>query len=212
MLATATCCGENASTASSSASSTPPTNRKYRSDGHLMITPPARHARFSRLTGDIAVSSCRRWQGSRAAVTFSGTECRFGCKRLNSTGGHRRTSRLIGVDVDEPDQHAGILLPALHVNRIADYAAAVGQMAAIPALEGAGDLDVLYRIVIGISKRERHQRFRAQPAPPPRLRGDFQSADRRLRGCRRLRRRAERQPRLPQPGRHHREPRAEPDP
>ncbi len=65
-------------------------------------------------------------------------------------------------------------------------------MAAVAAGKGAGDLDILHRIIIGVAQRERHERLRAEPAPSPRLRGNPQTLDRRLRFRRNRQRRGHR--------------------
>ena len=57
-------------------------------------------------------------------------------------GGGEGVVAAVPGDVDEPDQHAGVSFPALHVHGIGNDTPAVGQMAAVPALEGAGDFAV----------------------------------------------------------------------
>src|SRR5882757_8986741 len=89
---------------------------------------------------------------------------------LEAAGGHQRALRLIGVNIDEADMHAGKGLAALHVDRVMNDALAVGQVAYVHAVEGAGNLDVFYSVIIAVAERERHQRFRPQPAPAPGLR------------------------------------------
>ncbi len=82
-------------------------------------------------------------------------------QELRPAGCHKRTLRLIRINVDEAHQHTGIGLPALHVDGIVDHAFAIRQMAAVTAGESAGDLDILDGVVIGIAKRQRDQGFRA---------------------------------------------------
>ena len=48
--------------------------------------------------------------------------------------------------------HAGKGLAALHVDRVANDALAVGQMAAVPAGERTENLDILNRVLIGVAK------------------------------------------------------------
>src|SRR5260370_29622526 len=95
-----------------------------------------------------------------------------------SAGGHRRTFRLTSIDIDETDMHAGEGLAALHVHGIGNQARAVGQMAAIPAVEGAGDLDILDRVVVSVAEREGDKRFRTEPAPAPGWRAEPQPIER----------------------------------
>ena len=60
--------------------------------------------------------------------------------------------------------HAGKGLPALHVDGVMDSAGAVGQMAAVPAGEGAGNLDILDRVIVGLRSVNVTRAF--DPSPP----------------------------------------------
>src|SRR6185437_1019242 len=64
----------------------------------------------------------------------------------------------------------GEALAALHPDGVVNDSRAVGQVAAITAAEGAGNLDILDRIIIGVAQREGHQRVRPQPSALPALR------------------------------------------
>ncbi len=89
---------------------------------------------------------------------------------LDVAGRDQRALHLIGVDIDETNVHAGKGSPALHADGVMNHAFAVGQVAPVPAGKGAENLDVLDRVIVAIAERERHQGFRAQPAPSPGLR------------------------------------------
>src|ERR1700730_292264 len=93
---------------------------------------------------------------------------------LHAAGSHQRALRFIGINIDEADMHAGKGLAALHVDGVMNDALAVGQMASVPAVKGAGNLDVLYSVIIAIAERERNQGFRPQPAPAPGLRRNLE--------------------------------------
>src|SRR5712692_3625282 len=86
---------------------------------------------------------------------------------LDVAGRDQRALRLIGVDIDETDVHAGKGSPALHVDGVMDHPCSVGQVAAVPTGEGAENLDILDRVIVAVLERERDQGFRAQPAPSP---------------------------------------------
>src|SRR5450759_1215539 len=86
---------------------------------------------------------------------------------LDAAGCDQRALRLVGVDIDKADMHAGKGSPALHVDDVVNDARAVGQMAAVPAGKGAENLDVLDRVIIAVTERQRDQGPRPQPAPSP---------------------------------------------
>ena len=95
--------------------------------------------------------------------------CFFGRQAaLDAAGCHQRALRLVGVDIDKADMHAGKGSPALHADGVVNDARAVGQMAAVPAGKGAENLDVLDRVIIAVTERERNQ----GPNPSPPLRQD----------------------------------------
>src|SRR5437879_1873479 len=83
---------------------------------------------------------------------------------------HQGAFRLISVDVDEADGNARERLAALHAHGICQHPAAVAQMAAVAPCKSAGDLDILYGIVVVVPEREGDQRLRAEPAATPSLR------------------------------------------
>src|SRR5882757_10496154 len=93
-----------------------------------------------------------------------------GVCRLYRLGRDQRAFRLVGVDIDETDMHAGKGLPALHLDGVANQALAVGQMAAVPAGKGAENLDIPDRVIITVAEREGDLGIRAEPAPAPELR------------------------------------------
>src|SRR5664279_363355 len=68
-------------------------------------------------------------------------------KALDVAGRDQRAFCFAGVDVDETDMQAGEGLAASHVDGVVNHPRAVGQMAPVPAAEGAGDRDVPDRVV-----------------------------------------------------------------
>src|SRR5690349_24738808 len=124
-------------------------------------------------------------------VTLLGVGAVFGrCSAESGSkpaGGDQRAFRLVSINVDKADMDPGEGLAALHVHGLPDYPGTVGQMAAVPAGEAAGDLDIPDRIVVAVAQREGDQRLRAEAAPPPGLRGDLQAVEggsrRRRLGC-----------------------------
>src|ERR1700742_2712209 len=76
----------------------------------------------------------------------------------------QRAFRLVGVDIDETDVQAGKRLSAFYIHGVMDDARAVGQMAAVPAGKGTGNLDILDRVIVAVAEREGDQGLGAQPA------------------------------------------------
>src|ERR1700744_4425799 len=106
---------------------------------------------------------------------FKATGHIFATAGLKPAGRNRCTFSFIGIDVDEADMDAGKGLPALRINHgVGNEALALGQGAAVVPGKGAGDPNVADRVVVGVTQGESEQRFRAEPGPPPRLRGDLQ--------------------------------------
>ena len=89
---------------------------------------------------------------------------------LDRAGCDQRAFRLIGVDIDETDMHAGKGLLAPHADGVTNYTFTVGQMAAVPAGKGAENLDIPDRVIIAVAEREGDLGIRAEPAPAPELR------------------------------------------
>src|SRR5260370_17502641 len=89
---------------------------------------------------------------------------------LDGAGCDQRALRLIGVDIDETDMHAGKGLLAPHADGAPNYTFTVGQMAPVPAGEGTENLAILNRALGGVAERPWDQAFRPQPAPSPGLR------------------------------------------
>src|SRR5580692_9745071 len=89
---------------------------------------------------------------------------------LNAVGRDQRAFRLISANIDETNEHAGEGAPAFGVDGVVDNPRTIGQMAAVPAGKGAGNRDIVDRIVIVVAQRERHQGLRSQTAPAPGLR------------------------------------------
>src|SRR5262249_33902782 len=150
----------------------PPTNRKYRARGIISVT--ASHPRTAR-NRPPKWPACQLVRGYRP--WFNGGGNFFGragfprrCNAesaLNPACADQRTLSFVGVNVDKADMDPGEGLAALHLHGLGDHALAVGQMAAVPAGKGAGDLDILDGIVVGIAQREGDQRLRAEAAAAP---------------------------------------------
>jgi hypothetical protein len=80
---------------------------------------------------------------------------------LDANGREQRAFRLAGVNVDEANMHSGKRLPALPIDSVPNQTRAIGQMAAVRAVEGAGNLDIPDRVIIGIAQREGNERVRS---------------------------------------------------
>src|SRR5258708_39019143 len=98
---------------------------------------------------------------------------------LDGAGGDQRALRLIGVDIDETDMHAGKGLLAPHAGGVRNYTFTVGQMAAVPAGKRTENLDILNRVLVGVAERQCDQGYRPEPAPSPGLGRNLESIDRR---------------------------------
>src|SRR5260370_38227841 len=98
---------------------------------------------------------------------------------LDRAGCDQRAFRLIGVDVDETDMHAGKGFLAPHADGVVNHTFTVGQMAAVPASERTENLDILNRVLIGVAERQCDQGFRPEPSPSPGLGRYLEPSDRR---------------------------------
>ena len=78
---------------------------------------------------------------------------------LNPACGNQRTPSLVRIHIDEADMDPGEGLAAFHADGIAKHPLAVGQVTAVPAGEGAGDLDILDGILIAVAQREGDERL-----------------------------------------------------
>ena len=78
---------------------------------------------------------------------------------LDPVSGDQCTFGFIGIHIDKADMDPGKGLAAFHADGVADYALAVGQVAAVPPGEGAGDLDILDGIGVAVAQREGDERL-----------------------------------------------------
>jgi hypothetical protein len=90
----------------------------------------------------------------------------------------QRAFRLAGVNVDKSDMHPFEAFAAPHLDGTREPGA-VGQVAAVPPDEGAGDRDILDRIVVAVAQRKADLRVRTEPAPVPGLPRELQPVRRR---------------------------------
>src|SRR5215468_6982586 len=98
---------------------------------------------------------------------------------LSAAGGNRRAFCLIRINIDETDVEVRESLTTFHVNCIGNDALAVSEIGTIATAEGAGNFDVLDRVVVFVAQRKGDQGIRPQSAAAPGLRRNPQACHRR---------------------------------
>ena len=82
-------------------------------------------------------------------------------------GGYHGALGSTGVNIDEANEHIWEGFSALCIHGVSNEPRAVGQMTSIAANEAAMQLNVLDRIIVVVSQRQRHEGFGSQTAPAP---------------------------------------------
>ena len=154
--------GRKASRAKSSVNNTAPTKKKYRATGISGSLPSADHADpFLNWKGRDLFRAGAANDEFTASLRTIPIALTWMWLELDATGREQRAFRLGGVNVDEANMHSGKRLAALPIDGVPNQTRAIGQMAAVRAVEGAGNLDIPDRVIIGIAQREGNERVRS---------------------------------------------------